>query len=70
MVDKKITAQKRIKMIKNNTTLEILIKNHTTYKKFTYIPWASQKFQKIFKDFNSTLVPTNKHKFDKCQLQR
>ena len=60
LVDKKISVQKRLNNIKNNTTLETLIKKDTTCKKCTYHPWANKKFQKIFKDFNITLVPTNK----------
>ena len=41
--------------------METLTKKDTTYKKFTYHRWANKKFQKIFKDFNITLVPTNKY---------
>ena len=30
------------------TTLEKLTKKDTIYKKFSYHPWANNKFQKIF----------------------
>ena len=59
VVDKKFKVQKRLKSIKNNTTLETLTKKDTIYKKFTYPTWANNKFQKIFKDFNITLTPIN-----------
>ena len=49
LVDKKIKAQNRLKNIKNNTTLETLTKKDTIYKKFTYHPWANNKFQKCIK---------------------
>ena len=60
MADKKIKAQNRIKNIKNNTTLEKLTKKGTFTKNFTYHPWANNKFQKIFKEFNIILAPINK----------
>jgi hypothetical protein len=60
LADKKIKAQNRIKNIKNNTTLEKLTKKGTFTKNFTYHPWANNKFQKIFKEFNITLAPFNK----------
>jgi len=40
--------------------LETLTKKDTSYKKFTYHPWANNKFQKLFKEFNITLAPINK----------
>ena len=40
--------------------METLTKKDTIYKKFTYHPWANNKFQKILKDFNITLAPINK----------
>ena len=38
-----------------------LTKKDIIYKKFTYHPWAKNKFLKIFKDFNITLAPINKY---------
>ena len=67
---KKIKAQNRLKNIKNNTILETLTKKDTIYKKFTYLPWANNKFQKIFKEFNITLAPINKFNIKKRELQR
>ena len=32
-----------------------------TYKKFTYHPWAHNKFSKIFKHHNIVLMPQNKY---------
>ena len=46
--------------IKDITTLETITEKDTSYKKFTYHPWANQKFKKIFKEFNITLAPINK----------
>ena len=55
LVDKKITA-----FIKETTTLSTLDKD-VTYKKFTYHPWAYNKFNKIVKHHNIVLTPQNKY---------
>ena len=49
MVDKKIKAQYRLKNIKNNTTLEILTKKDTSYKKFTYLLGPTINFKRYSK---------------------
>ena len=46
MTDKKITAQKRLKIIKHNTILETLNKTDTSYKKFTYHLWDKKILRK------------------------
>ena len=64
-MDKETRAKNRLKKIKINTTLETLTKKDTIYKKFTYHPWANNKFQKVFKEFNITLAPINKFNMKK-----
>jgi hypothetical protein len=48
LVGKKATTIRRLKHIKETTTLSALDKD-ATYKKITYHPWAYNKFNKIFK---------------------
>ena len=59
LIDKKITNFRRLKQIKETTTLSGLDKD-VTYKKFTYHPWARNKFNKIFRHRNIVLMPQNK----------
>jgi hypothetical protein len=39
--------------------LETLTKKDIIYKKFSYHPWANNKFQNMFKDLNITWTPIN-----------
>ena len=41
--------------------VETITEEDTSYKKFTFHPWANQKFQKIFKEFNITVAPINEY---------
>ena len=59
LVDKKISNFRRLKQIKETTTLSALDKD-VTYKKFTYHLWAHHEFNKIFKHHNVVLTPQNK----------
>ena len=70
LVDKKITYFRRLKQIKETATLSILDKD-VTYKKFTYHPWAHNKFNKIFKHHNIVLTEQILHqKPFEFQLER
>lgn len=60
LVDKKIETFKKQKQIKTITTLASE-KEKTIFKKFTFHPWATQKFQKIFKEYNISLSAYNKY---------
>ena len=60
LVDKKITTFRRLKYIKETAMLSALGKD-VTYKKFTYYPWAHNKFNKIFEPHNIVLTPQNKY---------
>ena len=49
-----------MKHIKETTTLPVLDKD-VTYKKFTYHPWAHNKFNKLFKQHNIGVMLQNKY---------
>ena len=60
LIDTKIKTFRRLKHIKETTTLSTLDKNDT-YKKLTHYPWAHKKFNNIFKHHNIVLMPQNKY---------